>query len=263
MTSTRSRCSAVDNGDLWVGDEFGPWILHFSGGGRLLDPPFALPGGLMSPNNPFLNGVRPATQPNSRGLEAMAITPDRRYLYAALEGATVADPDQSRRYVYQFDTVHEEFTGQVLQYRTEAEANLVADMWAVDNHRVVVIERDAGSGLAALFRSVYLVDLRRTDPQGFLRKTLVVDLTAIPDPDLVSLPPIHSGDVGLGRPVPGGLRVRGSHSRHIRAAATDRLRQQPAERRPQPRAGRRHRADRRRRTKAERARSLRGMSPRR
>jgi glycerophosphoryl diester phosphodiesterase len=73
-------------------------------------------------------------------------------------------------------------------------------MWAVDNHRVVVIERDAGSGLAALFRSVYLVDLRHTDPQGFLRKTLVVDLTAIPDPELVSLPPIHSGDVGLGDP---------------------------------------------------------------
>ena len=188
------------NGDLWVGDEFGPWILHFSGGGRLLDPPFALPGGLMSPNNPFLKTGDDPTQPNSRGLEAMAITPDRRYLYAALEGATVADPDQSRRYVYQFDTVHKEFTGQVLQYRTEAEANLVADMWAVDNHRVVVIERDAGSGLAALFRSVYLVDLRRTDPQGFLRKTLVVDLTAIPDPDLVSLPPIHSGDVGLGDP---------------------------------------------------------------
>ena len=187
------------NGDLWVGDEFGPWILHFTARGRLLDPPFALPGGLMSPNNPFLNG-QPSTQPNSRGLEAMAITPDRRYLYAALEGATVADPDQSRRYVFQFDTVHRKFTGQVLQYRTEAVTNLVADMWAVDNHRVVVIERDAGSGLAALFRSVYLVDLRHTDPQGFQRKTLVVDLTAIPDPDLISLPPIHSGDVGLGDP---------------------------------------------------------------
>jgi hypothetical protein len=187
------------NGDLWVGDEFGPWILHFTARGRLLDPPFALPGGLMSPNNPFLNG-QPSTQPNSRGLEAMAITPDRHYLYAALEGATVADPDQSRRYVFQFDTVHRRFTGQVLQYRTEAVTNLVADMWAVDNHRVVVIERDAGSGLAALFRSVYLVDLRHTDPQGFLRKTLVVDLTAIPDPDLVSLPPIHPGDVGLGDP---------------------------------------------------------------
>ena len=31
-------------------------------------------------------------------------------------------------------------------------------------------------------------------------KTPIVDLTAIPDPDLVSLPAIHTGDVGLGDP---------------------------------------------------------------
>jgi hypothetical protein len=43
------------NGDLWVGDEFGPWILHFSADGVLLDPPFQIPG-LRSPNNPGLGG---------------------------------------------------------------------------------------------------------------------------------------------------------------------------------------------------------------
>ena len=89
-TSTPSRCSGAHDGDLWVGDEFGPWILHFDATGRLLDPPFATPGGLRSPNNPFLGG-NPATQPNSRGFEAMAISPNGTYLYAALEGATVAD----------------------------------------------------------------------------------------------------------------------------------------------------------------------------
>jgi hypothetical protein len=31
-------------------------------------------------------------------------------------------------------------------------------------------------------------------------KTQLVDLAAIPDPDLVSLPPLHAGDVGLGDP---------------------------------------------------------------
>src|SRR3954453_22072037 len=53
------------NGDLWVGDEFGPWILHFDATGVLLDPPFSIPG-VHSPNNPeFPAGS--ATQPNSRG----------------------------------------------------------------------------------------------------------------------------------------------------------------------------------------------------
>lgn len=187
------------DGDLWVGDEFGPWILHFSSTGVLLDPPFAMPDGIESPNNPFLNGA-PPTHPNSRGLEGMAISPDRKHLYAALEGATLADPDSFRRHVYEFSTEEQAFTGRVLQYRTEAPGNLVADMWAVDIHRLVVIERDAGSGVNARFRRIYLVDLRVTDPAGFLVKTQLVDLTAIPDPDLVSLPALHTGDVGLGDP---------------------------------------------------------------
>jgi len=184
--------------DLWVGDEFGPWILHFDNRGRLLDSPFAMPDGVVSPNNPLLVGA--PTHPNSRGLEAMAITPDRSYLYAALEGATLADPDQSRRLIFEFSTRRREFTGRVLQYQTEDPAHLVADMWAVDRHRLLVIERDSGRGLTAVFRKIYLIDLRHTDPDGFLEKTQLVDLASIPDPELISLPPLNPGDVGLGNP---------------------------------------------------------------
>jgi hypothetical protein len=187
------------NGDLWVGDEFGPWILHFDAAGRLLEPPFAMPGGLMSPNNPFLNG-QPSTHPNSRGLEAMAITPNRELLYAALEGATLDDPDASRRHVFVFNTTERAFTGQVLEYRTESPGNFVSDMWALDSHRLAVIERDGGRDLTATFRRVYVVDVRNSDSSGFLDKTAVLDLTRIPDPDLVSLPAIHPGDLGLGDP---------------------------------------------------------------
>jgi hypothetical protein len=187
------------NGDLWVGDEFGPWVLHFDERGVLLDAPVAMPGGLMSPNNPFLGGAD-ATHPNSRGLEGMAISPNGRHLYAALEGATLADSDPLRRYVYELSTRRQAFTGRVLQYRTEAAGNLVADLWAVDRHRILVLERDLGSGVNALFRRIYLIDLRKTDPDGFLRKRELVDLTSIPDPDLVSLPALHPGDLGLGNP---------------------------------------------------------------
>jgi glycerophosphoryl diester phosphodiesterase len=187
------------NGDLWVGDEFGPWILHFDSEGRLLDPPFPMPGGLMSPNNPFLDG-QPATQPNSRGLEGMAISTNGKFLYAALEGATVADTDRSRRYIFEFSVRDKEFTGRTWQYHVENPAQLVADMAALDEHHLVLIERDLGSGVAALFRSVYVIDLRDFDAAGFVEKTLAVDLTKIPDPDLVSLPAIHPGDLGLGNP---------------------------------------------------------------
>ena len=186
------------NGDLWVGDEFGPWILHFDASGVLLDRPFEIPG-VRSPNNPWLNGA-PATQPNSRGFEAMAMTPDGKYLYAALEGATLADPDQNRRHVYEFSIVDESLTGRTWEYRTSQPAYMVSDMAALDEHRLVLIERDGGLGATALFRTVNLVDLRQVDQDGFLASSTVVDLTAIPDPDLVSLPAIHPGDIRLGNP---------------------------------------------------------------
>ena len=186
------------HGDLWVGDEFGPWILHFSACGVLLDAPYPIPD-VRSPNNPGLDGA-PATQPNSRGFEAMAITPDGSYLYAALEGANINDPDQRRRFVYEFSIQHKALTGRFWQYRTADPKYMVADMAALDDHHLVLIERDGGKGLSALFRELNVIDLRDVATDGFLASRTVVDLTAIPDPDLISLPAIHPGDVGLGDP---------------------------------------------------------------
>ena len=185
------------DGDLWMGEEFGPWIVHFDRTGRLLEAPYAID--VKSPNNPFLGG-QPATQPNSRGFEGMAISPNGKYLYAALEGPKVADSDQSRRWIYEFSLCRKAFTGRTWQYRTENAAYMISDMAMLDDHRIVLMERDGGRGLAASFRSVYVLDLRRLDDDGFIHKTAVLDMTAIPDPDLVSLPEIHAGDVGLGDP---------------------------------------------------------------
>ena len=53
-------------GDLWIGDEFGPWILHFDAGGQLLEPPIAMPEGLRSPNNPSRRHRRRPTAAASR-----------------------------------------------------------------------------------------------------------------------------------------------------------------------------------------------------
>jgi hypothetical protein len=39
----------ADDGTIWVGDEFGPYLLHFDGTGKLLEPPIA------TPNLPKLN----------------------------------------------------------------------------------------------------------------------------------------------------------------------------------------------------------------
>jgi hypothetical protein len=185
------------NGDLWLGDEFGPWILHFDADGVLLETPIAMPDGLMSPQNPHLVGS--ATVARSRGLEGMAISPNGQTLTFILEGQVLADTDLFSRRIYQYDIASGTFT-RLADYRTEVAGHFVSDVQAVDSHRLVVIERDGGSGLNANFRKVYVVDLDRTGEDGGVVKTEVVELAAIPDPDLVSLPALHTGDVGLGDP---------------------------------------------------------------
>jgi glycerophosphoryl diester phosphodiesterase len=185
------------HGDLWVGEEFGPWILHFSADGELLDPPFPIPG-VIAATNPFI-GTQTPTIGNSRGFEGIAISPSGRYLYGILEGAVVGDAPDARR-VYEFDTRTEALTGRTWRYRTEQPAYMVADVQALDNHRLALIERDGTRGAAVVFRGVYVVDLHRVDAAEFVRKDQVLDLTNIPDPNLVSLPEIHDGDVRLGDP---------------------------------------------------------------
>jgi hypothetical protein len=183
------------HGDLWLGDEFGPWILHFDGAGRLVEPPIELPDGLRSPSNPHLNGA-PSTVLGSRGIEAMAMSPDRRTLTVVLEGAVPVEDAPNHRRIYQYDTRRRSFT-RLADYVADADARFIADAQAVSAHRLLVIERD---NVDALVRKVYEVDLRRTAADGTAPKTQVVDLAAIPDPHLISLPAIHEGDVGLGNP---------------------------------------------------------------
>jgi hypothetical protein len=152
-----------------------------------------------SPNNPGLGG-QPPTQPNSRGFEGMAITPDGTNLYAILEGANIGDPDQNRRYMFEFNIKDKALTGRTWQYHTTQPNYMIGDMAALDEHRLVLIERDGGRGVTAIFRRLNVVDLRDVAADRFLVSRTVVDLTAIPDPNLISLPPLHPGDVGLGNP---------------------------------------------------------------
>jgi hypothetical protein len=182
-------------GDLWVGDEFGPWILHFDGTGRLLEAPIGLPDGLMSPNNPHLGGATPAIL-NSRGIEAMAMKPNGRELVVVLEGAVVGDDPLSRR-IYEYATNRGTFT-RLADYDTDVPVRFMSDAQALDDHRLIVIERDGGRGATAIARPVYTVDLAAAG--GATTKNLVVELAAIPDPDLVSLPALHAGDIGVGDP---------------------------------------------------------------
>ncbi|CAM3687193.1 esterase-like activity of phytase family protein [Isoptericola cucumis] len=170
------------DGTLWVGDEFGPFLLHFDADGTLLEKPFPLPGGLRSPQNPYLADGEEPTVRASRGLEAMAGTKGGRYLYPVLEGALPGDDDQRRREILEFDTRRGEYTGRTWDYQADQEANVIGDAFAVGRDSFWVVERDDHEGPASVTKRVYEFDLSLTDRDGFVRKELVLDALRVDNP---------------------------------------------------------------------------------
>jgi hypothetical protein len=199
------------DGTFWLGDEFGPFLLHVDETGKLLEPPIATPG-IKAPQNPTLD-VAGGEEPNvatSRGFEGLAISPDRRTLYPLLEGAVGDDHPQDvlilsfdirrRRFSQDADVLRLEMPGAKVNLtvlrRTDgslAYPNAVAptgtggqahgELTAINRHQFLFLERDGnGDGLAApRFKKLFLLDTRHGD----VTKTLLVDLMAIPDPDRV------------------------------------------------------------------------------
>jgi glycerophosphoryl diester phosphodiesterase len=206
-----SIAEAAD-GSFWVGDEFGPWMLHFDRDGRLLDPPAPL-AGVKSPQNPTLLPKEAPTLDRSKGFEAVAAAPNGHRAFVFLEGALLADPDQRRRFIYEFDLDSNRFTGSRWEYRTADPGWLVADAKALDRRRLLVMERDDFEGTQAVFKRVHEIELGDPEEGGarpgkredFVPKRELVDLLALRDPSGASLPSAP-GDRGLGNPFSFPLR---------------------------------------------------------
>ncbi|MER5940157.1 MULTISPECIES: esterase-like activity of phytase family protein [unclassified Streptomyces] len=169
----------MPDGTYWIGDEFGPWLLHFSAKGRLLQAPIALDG-VQAPENPYLNGAQP-TIASSKGFEGLVRSVDGRHLYPLLEGTVNGDTPGDLRFS-EFDVRKGTYTGTRFVYRLESTANAIGDAIAVDRHRFLVIERDGGQGDTAKFKRIYLADTRDRDGDGLMDKTLVADLLDIANP---------------------------------------------------------------------------------
>ncbi|SDU08768.1 esterase-like activity of phytase family protein [Jiangella alkaliphila] len=170
------------DGTFWVGEEFGPFILHFAADGTLLEAPFPLPDGLKSPQSPYLQPGETPLVRSSRGFEAMAASPDGRYLYPIVEGAYTNDPDQRRREIHEFDTRRDRYTGRTWSYQTHQEANVIGDAFTVSRGKFWIIERDDFEGDQSVVKRIYEIDLNRRDRDGYVSKSLILDALSIDNP---------------------------------------------------------------------------------
>ncbi len=188
----------MSDGTLWIGEEFGPFLLHVSADGRVLSAPVPTPdlaAGkdpakdlVRSPSNPAVLSASPAPGATgtanlggSKGFEGMAANTSFSKLYPLLEGTVVGDTAGTLR-LYEFDVASARYTRIVGRYKLEAPANSIGDVATVNDNEYLVIERDQASGADAKLKKIYKIDLTKLDADGNFVKTEVADLLNIRDP---------------------------------------------------------------------------------
>ncbi|MDD2868344.1 esterase-like activity of phytase family protein [Neomegalonema sp.] len=200
----------VLDGEIWIGDEFGPWILHATAEGRILGVYATKLDGeiLTGPDTP---GVTVPAQPGmnfrvqrSGGYEGMALQPETGLLWAMLEKPLLVEGGGTEGdflRVLTFDTAKKDWTGEGYRFRLSEGAQAIGDFNFIDGTRALVIERDNGEGDAARacaegvedrsacypnpakVKNVVLVDVSTVDAEGYLRRIGHVDLLNVQDPE--------------------------------------------------------------------------------
>lgn len=203
------------NGEWWIGDEFGPYLLHTDAHGKVLEvietvvqgKSYRGPDHYLNNRLPNLPGEVPFEVRRSGGFEPMAQSPDGKRLYPMFEwplyDAKTKDFERKDGKPFtrmlEFDIAKREYTGRQWKYRFEADGNVAADFQLLDDTTGLVIERDdASEGVSpacpgeartdcfthpAKFKRVYKIDLAAADADGFVRKVAYIDLTKIANPD--------------------------------------------------------------------------------
>jgi hypothetical protein len=167
------------NGNLWLGDEFGPFLINTDSLGKVLRAEVPLPN-VATPDNPNLK-TAPANLASTGGFEGMAINPAGDTLYPMLEGSVQGDSEKSLR-IYQFDINTAHYDKAFYRYQLN-EGTSIGDFVAINSHEFLVLERnDATLIKDKPFKKIYLIDINQIDKAGFVHKQTLVDLMQLDDP---------------------------------------------------------------------------------
>lgn len=204
----------VLDGEVWIGDEFGPYIIRagLDGVVKAVYPTLLDGKELHGPDTysvyvPATAGKDFQVQ-RSGGYEGMALQPNTGLLWAMLEKPLLGEDGKTEGNflrVIQFDTKKGEWTGDSVKFALTDGATAIGDFNFIDDSRALVIERDNGEGDAARacaegatdtsacyprpakVKNIVLVDTADIDENGFMRRIAHIDLLNIADPKGLAL----------------------------------------------------------------------------
>ena len=170
----------LSDGTFWIGEEYGPSILHIAADGRVLKHwvPEGVKASLEGAGyeiNEKLPGILRARKLN-RGIESMTASPDEQYLYFAMQ-SPLANPDKSAYHkgnavrIFKVDRQNSRLVGEYV-YVLDAPESFVLDnrkkkrkqsdvkvgeLTSIDTDKLVVLERISKT------TKFYLVDLGKAE----------------------------------------------------------------------------------------------------
>lgn len=215
------------NGYLWIGDEFGPYLIQATEDGKIINifETKLNDKVLRSPDHysQVMPGVPNSTVEfdvkRSKGFEGMASSKDGTKLYALLEGALYDSSTQQyennngKEYlqILEFDVAKEDWTGRNWQYPLEANGWAIGDFNMIDNDYGLIIERDNGEGVSEYacqdslstncfpkenlpkFKRIYKVKMNNDNVGQSVDKIGYIDLLNIKDPNNIARKPLSNG----------------------------------------------------------------------
>lgn len=192
------------DGSYWIGDEFGPYLLHFDKNGILLDAPIVLPDPLdmtkelRSPQNQFnkanINYTEARVQ-RSGGFEGMALSADGQFLYPLLEKPLLNDA-AGQLIISQFDLKKKAYTGQYFLFALDSKAKAIGDFQMFNAHEGIIIERDNSQNDLNGYKKLIKIKLGASG-QTVQREELV-NLMQLDNPNLLYTP-ARDGDIGTSK----------------------------------------------------------------
>ena len=215
------------DGALWVGEEFGPYLIKMDLDGKVLALFETEVDGkkVVSPDHyqvttPGKPADKVSFQVNrSKGFEGMASSPDGSKLYPMLEGALWNEEKQDYENVagkraariLEFDVKNQQWTGRSWLYVFEDNQNAIGDFNMIDDTHGLIIERDNGEGTAdkacaegatdttncfnnlAKFKRVYRIEFSDKNQSTSVDKQAYIDLMNIKDLEGVAKKPLNNG----------------------------------------------------------------------
>jgi len=213
--------------NIWIGDEFGPYVIKTDMNGKVLSVFETLADGkpVRSPDHWAVQspGTPTGTFSNvnlrrSKGYEGFAASKDGRFIYGLLEGPLwnaeskdweKVDGKEASR-ILEFDVAAEKWTGRFWYYVFENNGNAIGDFNMIDATNGLIIERDNGEGTAdkacqpggrtdncfpdlAKFKRVYKVEFTPESAGKPVRKVAYIDLMQIQDPARKARKPLNDG----------------------------------------------------------------------